>query len=161
MGKHAIPLTLVRQKPALCGPACLEMLFAHYGVKASQHAIARAAGTTRAHGTPPEAMRKAARAFGFASTYKESAELADIAAWLAKGVPVIVDWFSVDDGHYSVAAGLDAKHVLLYDPEHERPRLIPRKEFVRAWFDFAGDRMETRRDLRLRPMLVIHSPARR
>lgn len=84
--------------------------------------------------------------------------------WLDKKVPVIVDWFTkgrqdyseseVSDGHYSVVAGLDDKHIYLQDPEIGRIRKLERDDFMRVWFDFKGNYIKPK-ELIIRQMIII------
>jgi ABC-type bacteriocin/lantibiotic exporter with double-glycine peptidase domain len=149
-----LPVKPFRQTASYCGPAVLKQIFDFYGVTASEAAIARAAGASRRVGTPPAALVRAAQGYGFRASYKTDATFAEIGRWLRRGVPVIVDWFSVDDGHYSVAVGLDRRNIYLQDPELGRLRAIDRATFDRIWFDFT-DVMHSPRDLRLRGLLVV------
>lgn len=73
--------------------------------------------------------------------------LEDIAKWLEKGVPPIVDWFTagraesdgvVPDGHCSVGTGLDDDCIYLQDPEIGCIRKLARDDFLSVWFDFRG-----------------------
>jgi ABC-type bacteriocin/lantibiotic exporter with double-glycine peptidase domain len=93
------------------------MIGAYYGLEASERKLAKAAGTTRESGTTIEGLAAAADSLGLVAASKEGSSYPDIRRWLAKGVPVIVNWFSVNTGHYSVAVLADAKHIHLNDPE--------------------------------------------
>lgn len=144
-----------RQSEAYCGPASLKMVLAFYGLEKSELALARLAGTKRRTGTPAAGLVKAAQTLGFEASVHDLAELKDIAAWLKKGVPVIVDWFSTDEGHYSVAVGMDRKQIHLVDPELGALRSVPLKDFYRIWFDFPGDYLKRKEDLVIRRMVVV------
>jgi hypothetical protein len=80
-------------------------------------------------------------------------------------VPVIVDWMSTKEdprsnacileGHYSVVCGLSKDEILLEDPAHGSVRRIPRRYFLRAWFDFTHLYPKQQDDLVIRRMIVI------
>jgi len=70
-------------------------------------------------------------------------------------MPVIVDWFSADEGHYSVVVHIDKRFAYLNDPELARVRKIDVNTFERVWFDFESDYLRTPKDLILRRMIVI------
>ena len=99
-------------------------------------------------GTSDEQLKKAAESLGFKVEIKTEALLEDIKHWLAKKVPVIVDWFTrgrkdyedsdIADGHYSVVAGLDEEYIYLQDPELGGIRKLKREDFLTVWFDFSG-----------------------
>ena len=54
-------------------------------------------------------------------------------------LPVIINWFDVDDGHYSVVVDIDKKNIITVDPIDGKPeRRLDRKTFPNMWFDFVG-----------------------
>jgi len=144
-----------RQTSGFCGPASLKMVFDYYGVSVPEAQIAKAAGATRKKGVTPKGLVKAAEKFGFKAFFKEKCSLGDIGRFVKRGVPVIVDWFSEDEGHYSVVTGIDGKNIILMDPELKGERKIPLKKFFRIWFDFSGDYIKDCKEMVLRAILVV------
>lgn len=158
MKKEAIKLLRVKafqETPGWCGPASLKMVLAYYGVRKSERALARLSGATRTQGVEAPALAKVARKLGFSALIKDRATLADIKKYLKAGTPVIVDWFSHDDGHYSVVVGLTRDTIYLQDPEIGRLRTMDIKTFKRVWFDFPGDVLRSKSAVILQRMLVI------
>ncbi len=150
-----LSLKCIKQRPSWCGPACLEMVSDYFGRKTPQDEWARRSGTTLAHGTPAKKMMAAAKQKGFDAITQDNATFSDIQFWLKKKIPVMVNWFSADEGHYSIVVKLDSEYIWLADPEIARTRKMDRKTFFRVWFDFHGDYMKGKNDLILRRMLVI------
>ncbi len=144
-----------RQTPSLCGPASLKMVFDYYGVSVSEAEIAKIAGASREKGTSIEGLVKAAKHFGFRVFLKEGATLDDLKYFVKRRIPVIVDWFSEDEGHYSVVVGIDSKNIILMDPELKGKRKIPLEKFFRIWFDFPGDYIKDSNEMVLRAILVV------
>lgn len=144
-----------RQSPDHCGPACLKMIFAYFGVKAEEKEIAKIAGTKPGLGTQLAGLKRAAAHYGFVLKYKENASLADITRALDRGVPPFVNWFNVNDTHYSVVVGLDDEKIYLRDPEIGKLRTISRLIFYRLWFDYVGDFIKSRSALHLRTIFVV------
>lgn len=144
-----------RETPGLCGPASLKIVMDYYGVSVSEAEIAKEAGATQEKGVSIAGLIKAAKHFGFKALIKENSSLDDLNYYVKKEVPVIVDWFSEDDGHYSVVADLDNKYIYLQDPQIKKIRKIKKYDFMRVWFDFPGDHIKTPKDLILRLMLVF------
>ena len=80
-------------------------------------------------------------------------------------MPVIVDWFTrgrcdygeseVADGHYSVVIGLDDEYIYLQDPEIGGERKIKRNDFMKVWFDFAGEYIDPN-ELIIRQIIAIY-----
>jgi len=150
-----IKLKAFLQTPGLCGPASLKMVFDYYGVSVSERKIAKVAGATREKGTTKEGLIKAAKHFGFKVFLKENSTFYDLRYFVKKKIPVIVDWFLEDEGHYSVVVGLNRKNITLMDPTLKRERKISTEKFLRIWFDFPGKFIKKPNDLILRLMLVV------
>jgi ABC-type bacteriocin/lantibiotic exporter with double-glycine peptidase domain len=143
------------QSPGLCGPASLKIVFNYYGVEASEKEIAKIAGSLKEKGTGLIGLIKAAKSFGFETMIKDNSSLFDLKKYLDKRVPVIVDWFLEDDGHYAVVSGLNEKEIILMDPAIGKERKIPLAKFYRLWFDFPGEYIKTSKDLILRRTLIV------
>ncbi|MDO8601297.1 MAG: cysteine peptidase family C39 domain-containing protein [bacterium] len=150
-----------RETPGLCGPASLKIVMDYYGVSVSEAEIAKQAGATQEKGVSIKGLMKAAKHFGFKAVAKRNSSLEELSRYVKKEVPVIVDWFSEDDGHYSVVADINKDNVILMDPSirslliYVRRVKFSRETFLRIWFDFPGDHIRTPKDLILRLMLVI------
>lgn len=147
-----------RQSKAYCGPASLKMVLSYYGTEKSETSLARLAGARRNHGTPGRGLVKAAESLGFRASLHDEATLKGVREWLQAGVPVIVNWFSMDEGHYSVAVGMDRSKIHLIDPECGTLRSFPLKNFKRVWFDFPGDFLQDKQDMVIRRMIVVRPP---
>lgn len=156
-----IKLKPFRQTPGFCGPVSLKMVLDYYGVSVPETEIAKVAGATREKGTSIEGLVKAAKHFGFRAFVKEKSTLGDLRYYIKREIPVIVDWFFENDGHYSVVVDIDKKNIVLMDPTlrkvfiYVRRRKFSTEEFLRIWFDFPGDFIKDPKDLILRLMLVV------
>ena len=151
----------IRQIPGYCGPTSLKMVLEYYGVRRSQQALAKLSGATRGRGAGAVGLARAAKQLGVRAVGEEFSTLNDIRGYVRRGVPAIVDWFSGDNGHYSVVVALDKRFIYLQDPELGRVRKLDRKVFLRVWFDFPGNVLRSRKDLIIRRMLVVHRNSRR
>ncbi|MFH1162006.1 MAG: cysteine peptidase family C39 domain-containing protein [Candidatus Jorgensenbacteria bacterium] len=140
-----------------CGPASLKMVLAYYGVKKSERELARLSRATRDQGVEAPGLARVARGLGFKARVEDGATLGDMERLvMGKSIPVIVDWFSGDDGHYSVVVGITARTIYLQDPEIGKVRAMDTKIFKRVWFDFPGDVLCSKHSLVLRRMIVIY-----
>jgi len=144
-----------RQTPGFCGPASLKMVLEYFGLNKTEKELAKLSGTNPEKGTTLFGIIKAARKLEFRASHKDLAQFTDIQKLLNKKIPVIIDWFHEDCGHYSVAVGLDTKYIYLMDPELAAIRKIDRATFKRIWFDFPGDFIKTKTDVIIRRMIVI------
>ncbi len=144
------------QSSGLCGPASLKMVLEYFGVKKSEKELAKLSKAHPHHGTSAKNLVLAAKKLGFKSFYKDFSNLKEIKKYLDKKIPVIVDWWSLDDGHYSVVAGLDKKFIYLQDPELGKINKIDLVTFQRVWFDFEGEMLKKSQDIFVRRMIVIH-----
>ncbi len=150
-----IPITPFRERARYCGPACLKMVLHYYGVHKSEKELAAISGWTYRNGTPGEGIVRAARKLGFTAFITDNAQLVDIKRWIKKKVPVIVDWFSEDEGHYAVVVGIDRDNIYFEDPQFGHLKAMRLDVFKRVWFDFKPD-MPLREGLVVRRIIVIH-----
>ncbi|MSU54756.1 MAG: hypothetical protein EXS48_02930 [Candidatus Staskawiczbacteria bacterium] len=150
---------------SMCGPASLKMVFDYYGVEKTEAEIAVLCDTTKELGTNDKDIKKAAESLGFTVEIKNNSTFEDIQEWLDQKVPVIVDWFTrgrsdyddseVAGGHASVVVGLDETYIYLQDPEIGKLRKIDRNDFMKVWFDFSGEYIESN-ELILRQIIAIY-----
>ena len=146
-----------KQRPSFCGPAALKMVASFYGMRISEKRAAQATGTLPYHGTSGRAIVEGAKKLGFSSCVKDYSTWNDVSYWVnTRKTPVILNWFSENVGHYSVAIGIDKNHIVLSDPEDAREKKFSQHIFHRVWFDFAGVPYPTKPDdLVIRRMIVI------
>ena len=137
-----------------CGPACLRVVLAFYGREVSEKEIAQQISTTH-HGTPPSKLLEGAWSYGLKGRWRKNSSINDLRRYVEEGTPVIVNWFSHDDGHYSVVVGVDDKKVTLLDPEDGKLHSMPHEVFLRVWFDFPSPYIKYRFQLRVRWMLPL------
>jgi ATP-binding cassette, subfamily C, bacterial len=158
-----------RQSRAMCGPACLKIVLAYYGMRVSERRIARASHASRTCGTTGANLARGARRMGLDIDIVDGANMMLIERWRRRRAPVIVQWMStvashptrtsMACGHYSVVRGFDRTHIFLQDPAVGR-RSIRRKEFLRVWFDFRRPFPRTAQDLIMRRLIIAVPKAR-
>lgn len=150
-----------RQKPGLCGPASLKMVLGFFGVKITEKKLTEISGCTPSCGIGAEGLVCAARKLGFRARIKDLSELEDIREWVnRRKIPVIVDWFAFEGGHYSVVSGIDRENIYLEDPSLGYRRALKLSTFKRLWFDFPNDYLKSKNDLIIRRMIVIDRSSR-
>src|SRR3989338_5510272 len=150
-----LDLLPVAQRPSHCGPSSLKIVLAYYCIQASEKEIGRLAGTTRSKGTSAKGLLKAARTFGLKGFVKDFADFKDLQSYVKKKIPVIVNWFSGIEGHYSVVAGLDRDNICLQDPYLGRLRALRWKTFRKVWFDFPSEGLHRKEDIWIRRVIVF------
>lgn len=147
----------IRQKPGECGPVSLEMVLRYFGLEADNDELVNITGCTPDKGIPAKMIIKAARKFGMKAIIKDNSNFEDIRNWVInKKVPVIVDWFSDDDGHYAVVVDINKNNIYLQDPELGHIRAMKLDHFYRIWFDFNGNYMKSKNDLIIRRMIIVY-----
>ena len=151
-----LPIKPFRQTSGFCGAASLKMILEFYGIHKSEKELVKLTKCTKKRGTSAQGILNAAKKLGLKGQIKNNASLKDITKFLEMRIPVIVDWFSEDDGHYSVVAALDKKNIYLQDPELGHQKTIPLLTFMRIWFDFPGDFLASKKELILRRIIVIY-----
>jgi predicted double-glycine peptidase len=145
-----------RQASGLCGASSLKMVLAYFGVQKTERELAKLAGATPQKGTTGQGLIRAAKKLGFKGLIKDFANFKDLRCYVfKKKIPVIIDWFSEDEGHYSVVCHIDDKDIYLQDPELGALRTMDLKTFKRVWFDFPGNFLKSKNDLILRRIIVI------
>ena len=155
-----LPVRPFRQTPGYCGAASLKMVLDYFGTHKTERELARLTHSTRTLGAPPSSLVAVARKLGFHASVKTGASFTDLQSYLRRRIPVIVDWFNTDDGHYSVVVGLTRTHIILQDPELGRTRTLTQETFYRVWFDFTGPYLRSPKELHLRLIVVVY-PERR
>jgi ABC-type bacteriocin/lantibiotic exporter with double-glycine peptidase domain len=145
-----------RQKPELCGPASLKMVLDFFGIEKTEEELARMAGYLPGKGTKSEGLVRTAQELGLKAFQKDFSEINDLKEYAVnKNTPVIVDWFSVDGGHYSVITGVDEKNIYMQDPESIELKTLDIETFKAVWFDFRGDYLKSKDDIIIRRMIVV------
>ena len=145
-----------RQKPGCCGPASLKMVLGFLGKKITEKKLVEISGCTKSRGIRAEGLVRAAQELGFRAKIKDFADLKDINEWVnRKKIPVIVDWFAFEGGHYSVVSGIDKENIYLEDPSLGHRRAMKLTTFKRLWFDFPNDYLKSKNELIIRRMIVI------
>ena len=132
----------------------------------TEQELAELCGTDPDLGTSPEQMQETAKTLGMQVEIHDNSTFEDMQTWLAKGVPVTVAWFTrgrvdydeseVSDGHYSVVVGLDEECIYLQDPEIGHLRTFARDDFMRVWFDFRNETIDSWENIIIRQMIVTY-----
>jgi len=141
-----------------CGNTCLAAVAAFFGRPGDIAAFGTLARTTSV-GTDHANMIEAAIASGATVESGARGTIDELEAWLARGVPPIVGWWSMgtgdahwrrrnrrsrrkkDCGHYSVVQEVTATEVVLMDPQAGPDRhpwsdhRLDRRTFERVWYD--------------------------
>lgn len=145
-----------RQSSGLCGPASLKMVLEYFGIKKSEKELAKLSSAHPHRGTRAKNLVSAAKKLGCKAYYKDFSSVKEIKKYIDKKMPVIVDWFSHDDGHYSVVTGIDKKFIYLQDPELGKINKIDLITFQRVWFDFEKNMLKKKQDIFIRRLIVIY-----
>jgi len=146
-----------KQTTGFCGPVSLRMVLDYFGIKKSEKELAKLSDCSKSKGVEAEGLLKAVKKFGLKGFIKDFSEIKDIRKYvLKKKMPVIVDWFSEDEGHYSAVAGIDNKNIYLQDPELGKVRKLKINDFKRIWFDFPGEFLRSKKDIIIRRLIIIH-----
>ncbi|MFA6018366.1 MAG: C39 family peptidase [Patescibacteria group bacterium] len=146
----------LKQSPYQCGPTSLRMVLTYFGIEIDEATVSNIAETMPIIGTTPEKLLGAARKLGLEGTWAAESSLQDIQTYIEQGIPVIVNWFYHDDGHYSVVIGINKKTIVLLNPDNGKRKTFDRRTFMRVWFDFSGECLQSPLDIRIRWMLPLH-----
>lgn len=145
----------IEQLPAMCGPTSLKIVLDYFEKKVPLKKLIKLTKANHSSGTKPENLVSAAKKLGFEVVAQKNSSIYEIKKFLLKNLPVIVDWFSRDEGHYSVVVGIDKNWLWLADPEFGKIKKIRKEVFERVWFDFPGKKIRKSSDLLLRWLMVV------
>ena len=142
-----INLKPFQQRDRHCGPASMKIVLSHFGIKKTEKEIANSVKAKNL-GVEAEDLLKVAKRWGLKGNIKDRSELKDLSRWVKeKGIPVMVEWFDEDDGHFSVVVDIDRENVYLQDPDLGQVRAMRRDIFLRVWFTFPTKYMKKESDL--------------
>src|SRR3989344_7162616 len=145
-----------REKPEMCGPASLKMVLGYYGIEKTEDELAQLTEYAPTKGTTSDGLISAAIKLGLKAFQKDFSEIKDLKEYVVdKKIPIIVDWFSIDDGHFSVIVGVDDKNIYMQDPEQLELKTFDIEFFNRIWFDFKDAYLKSKDDIIIRRMIVI------
>lgn len=130
-----IDVSSVNQITAFCGPASLKAAMEQYGIFVSMEEIGKVVGCDE-NGVEAEALVEGAKKFGLNAYFEDNVSVEKIKEMVRKDIPVIVDWFKEDDGHYSVVIDVNDTELQIMDPETGEKVWMVWEEFVPIWFDF-------------------------
>ena len=120
------------------------MVLAFYGIRASERLLVKLSDCKpiwHPEGTSAKGIVRAAKHFGLQARIVDRTDIATLRRLVRDGIPPIINWFSVDDGHYSVVVDVTQKHVVLRDPERPGRVRLTHKVFQRVWFDFRAGKL--------------------
>lgn len=153
-------ITSYRQSPSYCGPTSLRMVLKYYGIDVAEKKLGQLSDCTFEEGTTAEGLKKAAKQFGCKTLIFTDGRIADLRTWVVeKEIPVIVHWFSVDTGHYSVVVDVTSTNIVLQDPDTGKKRRFSHAEWYQVWFGFRKTWIRGQRDLLLRRYIVVLPPS--
>jgi predicted double-glycine peptidase len=139
-----------------CGPASLKIVLKDFEIEKTEKELTKLSNCGK-DGVELEVLLKVAKKFKIKGFIKENSDMKEIKKYLKKkNHAIIVDWFYEDEGHYCVVSHIDKENIYLQDPELGHQRAMRLELFKRIWFDFPGNYMKTKNDLKLRRMLVLY-----
>lgn len=126
---------IFKQTPDFCGPTCIRMILNHYGIKKSEHELAKIIGATKKDGCTPKQIILGMKKLGIKAIYRKNYSLEKLQNLLIKNIPVIIYWNPRGYGHYSVVVGIDEECVHIADPKMSKIMIFKRTDFLKKWHD--------------------------
>lgn len=120
-----------------CGPATVQMLLAHFGIKKSEADLVKELGTDRSNGTENEAIVAEIMRHGLNCKTSTGASLSEIKFYVKHNLPVLVNYIEPerDDGHFALVVGYGWWRIYLHDPWHGPNFRMSKREFLSRWKD--------------------------
>ena len=147
-------ITPINEREGQCGVATLKMLLKKFGIEKTTEEIHELL-EFKNNGTSAEQMVSAAQKAGLNAFVMESGTIGILKSFTDIGFPVAVDWFSEDDGHWSIITKVTDKSVWMIDPEGARIRRFTHEKFLRIWFDYHHEYPLHSMDFVIRQMVII------
>jgi len=146
-----------QQRPEFCGAASLKMVLNYFEVNKTEKDLIKITKSIPSLGVEASELLRIAKKFGLKGFVKDNSTYNELRNYVVKKkIPVIIEWFYDDDGHFSVVQDMDRENVYMQDPDLGHIRAMRKDIFMRLWFSFPTKYMRTEKDLVLRRMLVIH-----
>ena len=138
-----IKLKPFKQSYGFCGPACFKMIMDYYGEKHSEMYWRKLTAmeikngkVNREQGCSDDKFVEQAKRIGFKGFCKDHSSIKEIKKFVNKKIPVIVTWFSPEEGsHFSVVVGFEKNKILLADPHFGKVTKRTIEDFEGRWFD--------------------------
>ena len=145
------------ETPGHCGVASFKIVLNYFGIKKTEKELTKLCGWNRTDGVSTKAILKVAKKMGFKGFIQDFSDIKDLKKYvLRKELPVVVDWFSTNQGHSSVVIDIDEENVYLQDPDIGHIRAMEIEVFKRVWFDFSGPFLCAKKDIIIRRMMVLY-----
>jgi len=123
------------QRNGYCGTAALQMVLAYYGRPMAAEEIAGQIHLPALGGTIPDLMAEAARKQRLGAAVVR-ADLAQIEAWIGRGIPVIAFWgpdAGRTNGHFVVLTGFSADRERVRVSGRRPNQWFPLADFLQRW----------------------------
>ena len=156
--RKILKFPIIRQsRPGLCGHACICMVLQYYNEDVTTDGIFdEASEADNAEGLPPETIKRIIEDHGAKAEIVEEMTIEDIKSRIDQGIPVIVEiqaWPSDEDkdmsksnkdGHYAVAIGYTASHIVFSDPSSYQKTFLENDEMENRWHDIDSGKLHTK-----------------
>lgn len=127
-----------------CGPAALVAASMFLGVPVTLKQATRFCNTSRAKGTTPKGVERAAKALGLGAAVESDMSNRQLRGYIAGKFPVLLAIRAYRDGHWVVGVGYSTRYLYVNDPmlKHCRGRLAWSELDERWWDEDDGDRYD-------------------
>lgn len=118
-----------------CGPACLQMVFAHYGKHISQEELAGKLHVAPEDYTHNKDMVRVTQDMGFNAMEKTNCAWEDIQQYVEKNIPSIVNFIepSEGEGHFGVVTDMNKEGITINDPWNGEGFHMTKEDFLQRW----------------------------
>ncbi|MFH1308343.1 MAG: cysteine peptidase family C39 domain-containing protein [archaeon] len=120
-----------------CGPAALATVFCYYNKCQDYPELLKKSELSK--GTDNPKMKEMAEEIGFKTFTKENSSLEDIKNYLARNIPVIINYIEpeLNWGHYAIITNINDK-ITLANPDTGKQEKMEISEFEKRWISGSG-----------------------
>jgi len=145
------------QRLGFCGPSCLKMVLNYYGTTVTERELARLTKANTSRGTDAKHISAAAKKFGHEASIEDFATIGMISTLVNKRrIPVIVNYFFINEPHYAVVIDIDTENIYVQDPLDGTTKAMRIFDFKKIWFGFMGQWPQEKRDFAIRRIIVVY-----
>jgi len=126
-----------QRDPNACGPTCIEMVLAYFGISHSVSDITRITKYKKAGGMYNRDVIRTLQHYGLKTKTFKNTTWESLSELNTSDSVIIISWMLEGYiGHLSVVEKIDKKHIYLAEPSTGDVLKIERIKFLRLWLDY-------------------------
>lgn len=153
-------IPLKQPDDSACGPTCIQMALAYFGMPHSFRDIAARIGYNPDEGMTNAQLVAALRLFELSVAEKNEVSWEELVRSCSPDNILVVSWMKEGyKGHFSLVQAVGNESITLVDPDEGRAVVLEKIHFLRLWMDYDEQWYPLKNtDIQLRWMAVVSRP---